>query len=128
MRAQCGRVRRRCGHILTPRRPYPTPARRFGDKQSDDPVMFTAIYVPYLLMPVLVTARLWPFAETNPFSHPLPEPLGSVLYSAILLVFTIFASYVIKWFVLCEPGMLGPLLPLLRSAAELPGGSKCPSA
>lgn len=90
--------------------------------------MFTAIYVPYLLMPALVVARLWPAAESNPFAVPLPEPYGTFLYWAITAVFAVFASYVLKWFVLCEPGMLGPLLGLVQAAVGLPGGTTCPKA
>lgn len=90
--------------------------------------MFVAIYVPYLLMPVLVVARLWPGVETNPFATRLSPAFEGGLWFSISAVFAVFASYVVKWFVLCEPGMLGPLLVLLKDAALLPGGSTCPKA
>jgi len=98
----------------------------FGDARSGDPVMFAAIYVPYLVMPVLVLARLWPAAEDGPFSHRLPPAYEGALTLAITTVFAVFASYVLKWFVLCEPTWLGAALPLIAPAARLPGGSTCP--
>lgn len=101
----------------------------YGDKQSSDPSMFVAIYIPYLIMPALVVARVWPAAEGNPFAQALPEPINAIVYWGVVLTFTVFGSYVLKWFVLCEPGMLGPLLGLVSAPAlALPGGATCPSA
>ena len=100
----------------------------FGPVRSSDPTMFTAVYVPYLLMPALIVLRLWPAAEGNPFAQALPQPVHSIVLWGILATLAMFASYVVKWFVLCEPAMLGPLLGLVHSAVLLPGGQTCPSA
>lgn len=99
----------------------------FGPVRSSDPVMFTAIYVPYLIMPALAIARLWP---EKPFA---PGALGGVAravqWVGTTATLAVFFSYVLKWFLLCEPGMLPQaLLPHLDAARRLPGGDVCPTA
>lgn len=88
----------------------------FGPVKSADPGTFTGIYIIYLTQPAVVIARLWadkPFARISPTAN-------AILVFLTFVNLAVFASYIIKWFVLYEPGMLGPALPFLLAAAKLP--------
>jgi hypothetical protein len=88
----------------------------FGDVKSADPALFTGIYTLYLLMPLLVIIRLW---KDEPFTK--AAPLSSFLMYYGLLNFAVFFSYVLKWFVVHEPGMLPvSVLDSLQSIKSLP--------
>lgn len=93
-----------------------TSLRRYGPERSADPSTFTGIYIIYLLQPLVVIARLW---HDRPFSR-LHGGWNAVLCTATLVNMAVFFSYVAKWMVLYEPGVLGPLLPHLLPAAQLP--------
>lgn len=89
----------------------------FGPERSANPVMFFWIYVPYLIFPAIVVARVWP---DEPFSKPLPARLDAVLKFASTATFAMFLSYVIKWFVTYEPTVLpASLLPYCTMLSNL---------
>lgn len=90
--------------------------------------MFMAIYLPYFFMPLLVILRLW---QDNPFGTKLHGFVNAVEWIGTTAILAIFGSYALKWFVLCEPGMLGEqVYDMLIKAGimNLPGGSVCPTA
>ena len=77
--------------------------------------MFACIYVPYLIMPLVVVARLWP---DSPFGKPLPASLESGLLFVGSATLAVFFSYVLKWFVVYEPDLLPAWLGALADAAK----------
>lgn len=76
----------------------------FGDepsKVSANPEIFFFIYVPYMLFPMIVVARLW---EEKPFSRKLHASVDFTLKALCALIFSSFGAAGIAWYLKCEAG------------------------
>jgi len=76
----------------------------FGDepsKVSANPEIFFFIYVPYMLFPMIVVARLW---GEKPFSRKLNASLDFTLKAMCALIFSSFGAAGIAWYLKCEAG------------------------
>lgn len=78
--------------------------RRFGDVNAGEmvtkqPGIFFWIYVPYLIFPAVVVARVW---RDKPFSRPLPATLDTVLQAVSAATFALFFGAGIYWALKCE--------------------------
>lgn len=70
-----------------------------GELVSKQKAIFFFIYVPYLIFPAIVVARLW---REQPFSRPLPAALDAALRALSALVFLSFAAAGVVWYFTCE--------------------------
>ena len=77
------------------------------DKVSKQKTIFFFIYVPYLLFPAIVVARLW---RERPFSRPLPPALDAALKVAASVVFASFAAAGVAWYFTCESQTAGGVI------------------
>jgi len=76
----------------------------FGDepsKVSANPEIFFFIYVPYMLFPMIVVARLW---GEKPFSQKLNATLDFTLKAMCALIFSSFGAAGLAWYLKCEAG------------------------
>jgi hypothetical protein len=62
-------------------------------------LIFFFIYVPYLIFPALVTARVW---QDSPFSKPLDAVLDKIIKVVASLTYFCFVAAGILWYFRCE--------------------------
>jgi len=82
-------------------------ASLFGDepgKVSPQKGIFFFIYVPYLLFPAVVVARLAWAGIDAPFSRALPPAAERALIASASAIFASFAAAGVVWYLRCEAG------------------------
>ncbi len=96
-----------CSHHrrLTTHRPLPRPPPRSYhenvENRTRQPLIFFLIYVPYLIFPALVVARVW---KDAPFSAPLPKATEGAIRALAYATYALFVGAGVAWAFRCEIG------------------------
>jgi hypothetical protein len=70
-----------------------------AESRTRQPAIFFFIYVPYLIFPVLVVARMW---HEAPFSRPLPGSVDTALKAVASVTYAAFVAAGVAWYFACE--------------------------